>query len=447
MKLNSDYSKEEMLMRRYGKKPYKIRPYRSYRKKTNKKWIWIISVISILVAIVVLGFILPSRQIVPWEPILKINMIKSRFISSEQDQAPQVVHSTLAYIKSPEMDYQLHKEPVKVKGIYVSGNRAGSDGIDELIALCNRTEINAMVIDVKNDDGSLTFAMKGPAIEELGIVPASVPIKDIEGLIGKLYANDIYPIARIVTFKDNIIKEKHPEYMLKNKDGSFYESNEPGNQKATWLNPYNKDVWDYVLTVSKGAAAVGFKEIQFDYIRFHEGATADKVDFGLDAAEKSKMQVISEFTKYIVEGLHAEGVYVSADVFGAIITSKLDAEIVGQDYAQMAQYLDYICPMVYPSHYADNSFGVEHPDLDPYGILLGAMKASNDQLQQINSLDHKAIVRPWLQDFTAKWMPVHQTYGPEQLKEQIQGVYDEGLHEWLLWNASNRYTEAGLLAK
>ena len=436
-----------MLMRRYNKRAYKIKPYRSYRNNKNKKDIFSISIVALLVAVIMLGFVLPTYNIVSWDPIFKIGTVKSQFISSQQESVPKKVDYLSAYRESPQTDYQLHKEPVKVKGIYVSGNRAGSEGIDALIDLCGRTEINAMIIDVKNDDGTLTFAMENPALEQLGIIPASVPIKNIESLIEKLYANDIYPIARIIAFKDNTIKAKHPEYMLKNKDGSFYESSEPGNRKATWLNPYNKDVWDYILTLSKGAAAVGFKEIQFDYIRFHEGASAGQIDFGPDSENKGKTLIISEFTKYIVEQLHTEGVYVSADVFGAIITSKQDAEIVGQDYAEMARHLDYICPMVYPSHYANGSFGVEHPDLDPYQILLGSMEASSDQLKVISNEDHKAIVRPWLQDFTATWMPVHQPYGPKELKEQMQGVYDAGIDEWLLWNASNRYTEAGLLTK
>lgn len=434
-------------MRRYSKKAYKLKPYRSYRKKSNKKKIFLISIILIVVSIALFGFILPVKELVPWEPIFKMDQIKGRFISSKIDHELAPLSLVSSYTPGPEPDYKLHKEPLKIKGIYISGNRAGSEGIDELIELCKRTEINAMVIDVKSDDGYVTFAMDNPVVEEFGIIPSSVPIKDIETLMKKLYANNIYPIARIVTFKDSTIKEKHPEYMLKNKDGTFYESNEPGGQKATWLNPYNKDVWDYILTISQEAAVVGFKEIQFDYIRFHERAHVDQVDFGPGSIGKEKTQIISEFTKYITEQLHQKGVYVSADVFGAIITSEIDAKIVGQNYAEMAKYLDYICPMVYPSHYADGSFGVDHPDLDPYQIILGSMEASNTQLKVIKEGEHRAIVRPWLQDFTAKWIPVHQEYGAKELRDQIQGVYGAGLEEWLLWNASNRYTEEGLLVK
>lgn len=407
-----------------------------------------LGLLCVLIGIIALGYVMPNKGIVPWKPLFEIERFQGKIITerfkTKQDKG---VIPLMGYRPAPETDYILHHEPLEIKGIYVSGNRAGSDQLDDLIELCKRTEVNAMVIDVKSDHGHLTFTVDNNIIKQAGIIPQSVPIKDIHALMAKLQENNIYPIGRIVTFKDNIIRETHPEYMVTKKNGRFYQSNEPGNQKATWLNPYNKDVWEYILNIAKEAAAVGFKEIQFDYIRFHEGMYESEIDFGEASINKSKTQIISEFTKYIVEELHKEGVLVSADVFGAIITSKIDADTVGQDYVEMARYLDFICPMVYPSHYADGAFGVENPDLDPYQILLGSMLASNMQLKEIGDGQHKAIVRPWLQDFTASWMRNHQAYGPDQIREQIDGVYDAGLDQWLLWNASNRYTEGGLLAK
>ena len=406
--------------------------------------IFLISLLLVIVALITFGYILPSRQIVPWQPLFEFQNMKE---FKSKPKLSKNIMPMMGYLDSPELDYKLHSDPVVARGIYVSGNRAGTADMDELIALCNRTEVNAMVIDVKTDHGHLTFSTDNNIIKQAGVIPASVPIQDIKALISKLRENNIYPIARIVTLKDNVIREAHPEYMMTNKDGSLYKSNEPGGQKATWLNPYNKDVWEYILTIAKEAVAVGFKEIQFDYIRFHEGMYEDVIDFGAGSEGKSKSQIISELTKYLTQELHKEGVYVSADVFGAIITSKADAEIVGQDYVEMSRHLDYICPMVYPSHYAVNSFGVENPDLDPYQVLLGSMLASNMLLKEIEEGEHKAVVRPWLQDFTATWVRNHQVYGPEQIREQIDGVYDAGLEQWILWNASNRYTEGGLLAK
>ena len=111
----------------------------------------------------------------------------------------------------------------------------------------------------------------------------------------------------------------------------------------------------------------------------------------------------------------------------------------------MAKILDYICPMIYPSHYADGSLGVKYPDLQPYDIILASMNASNEKLAAIPEGEHRAIVRPWLQDFTAPWIQHYQPYGPKQLREQIQATYDAGLEEWILWSPSNRYSVGGLL--
>ena len=113
---------------------------------------------------------------------------------------------------------------------------------------------------------------------------------------------------------------------------------------------------------------------------------------------------------------------------------------MGQNYVEMSKYLDYICPMIYPSHFADGNYGVEHPDLEPFNIIRKVLRASKNKLNEIPEGEHRAIVRPWLQDFTATWIKNYQEYGPSQIREQISGVYVVGYSEWLLWNASCNYT-------
>ncbi len=210
------------------------------------------------------------------------------------------------------------------------------------------------------------------------------------------------------------------------------------------MNPYNKQVWEYLLDVSKEAVELGFDEIQYDYIRFSTDSRMKNVSFGDVAKDKSKIDVITEFTQYAYETLKPMNVYVSADVYGAIIDSEVDAKIVGQDYKEMAKYLDYICPMVYPSHYAYGAYGIEYPDLEPYQLILKSMEASKKVLDEIPEGVHKAIVRPWLQDFTATWIKHHKKYAGQEIKDQIKGVYDSGYDEWILWNGSNNYTIDGL---
>ena len=329
------------------------------------------------------------------------------------------------------------RSPRKVKGIYVTGPKAGNESyIKELTDLVDTTELNAMVIDIKNDNGEITYKMDLPEAKEL---KADVNyISDIQKLISELREKDIYLIARVVAFKDPILAKGRPDLCLKKKDGSiFYDKS-----GLSWVNPYKEEVWEYLVSVAREAALLGFDEIQFDYIRFSTDSGIKEVDFGKAAEKKSKMEVISEFTKYACDNLKPLGVYVSADVYGTIIDSSVDAGIVGQDYKEMAKYLDYICPMIYPSHYQDGSYGIKHPDLKPYDLILKALDKSQAALGEEE--EKTAVVRSWLQDFTATWLDPHKSYGPDEIRAQIQAVYDAGYEEWILWNGNNNYTKDGL---
>ncbi|MDK2807727.1 MAG: hypothetical protein PWP24_460 [Clostridiales bacterium] len=326
---------------------------------------------------------------------------------------------------------EIEMEPTVVNGIYVTGPRAGSAAMEDLIALVDQTKINAMVIDIKNDAGEVTYKMDEDTVNEIKAAKNYVP--DMPALIQKLKKKNIYLIARIVAFKDPRLAEEKPELALKNKNGTIFRDKD----KLAWVNPYQKEVWDYLLSIAKQAVLLGFDEIQFDYIRFSTDKKMKDVDFGALAKQKSKEEIITEFTQYMHDELSALGVFVSADVYGIVINSEVDQEIVGQNYKDMAENLDYICPMIYPSHYADGSFGIEHPDLEPYELI---KKALDDSALVLKDSKKAAIVRPWLQDFTASWLPHHQTYGKEQVEAQIQALEDAGYNEWLLWNGSNHYT-------
>lgn len=328
--------------------------------------------------------------------------------------------------------------PVKVKGIYVTGPMAGStNNMADLIDLVESTELNTMVIDIKNDSGEITYKMDNEVAKEIG---ATVNyISNIKELIARLKAKGIYLIARVVAFKDPILAESKPELSIKNADGTIFRD----RSNLAWVNPYKKEVWEYLVSISKEAAELGFDEIQFDYIRFSTDSGMKQVSFGEEAKDKSKIEAITEFTKYAYEELSPLGVYVSADVYGTIISSNVDAKIVGQSYVEMSKHLDYICPMIYPSHYANGAYGIDYPDLEPYFLIKKALEDSKVVLGT-NEEEHLAIVRPWLQDFTATWVEQHQKYEAKEIKEQIQGVYDAGYEEWILWNGNNRYTKAGL---
>lgn len=335
----------------------------------------------------------------------------------------------------------LKKDTEPVRGIYISGARAGiSSYMDELISLTEETEVNAMVIDIKNDTGEITYKTDLPLAVEIGA--GTGYIKDMKELVKKLKEKNIYLIARIVAFKDPLLAKKREDLSLKKKNGRVFKD----KNGDSWVNPYKKQVWNYLVDIGKEAAALGFDEVQFDYIRFSTDSGMKDVNYGEEAKGKSKMKVITEFTKYACDNLKPLGVKVSADVYGTIIRSKVDARIVGQDYAAMAGYLDYICPMIYPSHYAEGSYGIDYPDKKPYDTILAALKESKEVLNKNKNADsgNLATVRPWLQDFTATWVSHHIKYGKAEIKAQIQAVKDAGYKEWILWNSSNHYTKAAL---
>ena len=341
--------------------------------------------------------------------------------------------------ETEEIEQQNNKPaPVKVKGIYVSGPVAGIDRMDELIALVDETELNAMVIDIKNDEGRITYKMQSEKVVEIEAGIRYIP--DIEALVQKCKEKDIYLIARIVAFKDPYLAEKCPELAVKTKSGQVFKD----KSGLAWVNPYEKEVWDYLIEVSREVAKLGFDEIQYDYIRFSTDLKSDELDFGPEAENKSKTDIISEFTRYACESLADMDVYVSADVYGTIIDNKVDQKIVGQDYVEMASYLDYICPMVYPSHYGNGVYGIDIPDAEPYKTVNAAMNAAAKELSVLSKED-RAINRVWIQSFTASWVNGHITYGPEQIREQIRGAYDAGFDEWILWNASVKYQRDSLL--
>ncbi len=352
----------------------------------------------------------------------------------------KVVDKEIHIVTDP-IDTKLQRKPVKVKGIYISAYVAGTQNLmDEIIQHIDETEINAVVIDVKDDNGRITFSMDSPVVSEIGAVKKFIP--DIEGLMKTLKEHNIYTIARVVAFRDPYLPEFKPELALKLPDGSIYRD----GKGLAWVNPYKQEVWDYLVEVGIEAKKAGFDEVQFDYIRFSTERGVNNVVYDeADTMGRSKTDIITEFIEYAYDRLAEEGVFVAADVFGAIIGGGVDSDAVGQSYGDMADHLDYICPMIYPSHYGAGYFGIDHPDTQPYDTILAALKGSKEDLGDHGTAEGREItVRPWLQDFTASYLDHYIEYGDEEVRQQIQAVYDAGYDEWLLWSAACRYHWGGL---
>ncbi len=344
------------------------------------------------------------------------------------------------YLNQPPADFHNMRQRVKVKGIYLTGYTAGSNRLYQLLDLIKRTELNAMVIDVKNDEGLITYKTRNELAKFVG-ANRIIQIKDIEKRMADLKGEDVYTIARIVAFKDNRAGSNRTDLAIKNTKGTVWRDNK-GN---AWLNPYNRESWEYVLDIAEEAVQYGFNEIQFDYVRFPTDGNRKVIDYGEASKKESMSEAIAGFMKYATERLKNKGVFVSADLFGQVTTDRGDMGL-GHQLEDLSISTDILSPMVYPSHYYPGVYGVDYPDLEPYKIVYTSMNTAANRISDLEYDGTKAILRPWLQDFTATYLKDgYQVYGPKQVREQIQATYDAGLDEWLLWNAGNYYTEGALL--
>ncbi|MEW9698504.1 putative glycoside hydrolase [Paenibacillus sp. SI8] len=327
------------------------------------------------------------------------------------------------------------KDAPKIKGVYATAHSAGGGRLNTLLKLLDDTELNSLVIDVKDDWGYITWETGNPDLDAMGTTQKI--IGDMPGLMNTLSEHKIYPIGRIVVFKDTVLAKKKPELSFLNPDGKLWGNGK--NPPDSFVNPYNKDVWDYNIAVAKEAVKAGFKEIQFDYVRFPEGfeKRADILKYTKD--ERTRIEAVSAFVKYAKEQLQPLGVRVSVDIFG-YAASVPAAEGIGQDFEKISQNVDVISPMIYPSHYSTGWFGSKVPDAAPFQTINGASIDTNKKLIEIDKKGLKPIIRPWIQDFTASWVPGYIKYGKHEVEEQIRALKENGVDEFLLWNANNNYT-------
>lgn len=359
--------------------------------------------------------------------------------SSVEEQKPQVTNGLQL---SPSI------ENVKIKAVYLTGPSAGSSArVDNIIDLAKKTELNAVVVDIK-EEGAVNYASGIQLVQKYG---KQVKYYNPENLIKKFHDNGVYVIGRIVTFKDPVLSKSRADLAIKNSTGGLWLE----NGKTPWTNPYNEEVWDYNIAIAKEAISKGFDEIQFDYVRF---PTGKKNDFNYGSNVPAKADAINRFLAKAEKELHTgAGVPVSADVFAIIVESKGDGETIGQRITEVGKDIYCINPMIYPSHYANaspkgvmangvgqkiNGVNFTKPDLEPYDVMYNALLSTKIKIGEVAG--YKAKVRPYLQAFTARYLPqgYYQAYGAQQVKQQIKAVYDAGYEEWILWDPSNKYQEA-----
>jgi len=372
-----------------------------------------------------------------------------------------VATSSFAIVKKSDEDIENQKSlvnlPSEIKAVYMTSWSSGSEKkTDYLIKLIKETELNAVVIDIKDFSGYITYDIKNSDVEKYGA--KQIRTLKINSLIKKFHDENIYVIARITIFQDPILAKAHPEWAIHSKTKCQSSNINCQMLSSTlwldhkglaWMDPAAKEVWDYNVAIGKDALNRGFDELNFDYIRFASDGFIGDMGFPVWNEIIPKQEVIKNFFKYLREQF--SDAKISADLFGQATIDKNDLGI-GQIIEDAYAYFDYICPMVYPSHYAKMFLGYKNPANYPYEVVKYSMdsalqKIGNWKLEIGNSLaiNKSPKLRPWLQDFD-----LGADYDAEKVKKQIQGVYDsasstpESINGWMLWNPSNVYTSEAL---
>lgn len=299
---------------------------------------------------------------------------------------------------------------------------------EKIVGLVLASDLNGLVINVKDDSGYVTIPFSSDIIPKLQ--SNNGYLKNIEEIMRKLKGYGIYTIARLVVFKDNVLS-KHHEYTINISD------NQPwlDYSKASWVNPYDKRVQDYNIEVALKAAQYGFDEIQFDYIRFPEKFSQFPVSEKYLKDNVRQDEEIRSFLKKAASQLKPLNVKIAADVFGCVAylwDDPLNIDI-GQVWYNLTQEVDYICPMVYPSHYrGTNWYTYNDPNKEPYKVVKGAIE---DSLRINGAFNIKADIRFWIQDFSM----YGYYYGPEQILDQVRALNEYGMDSYMFWNNLNIY--------
>lgn len=370
----------------------------------------------VLIAILAIAFLVKA---VVNQKTLSAKATTSVTQTSEATPNPVESQSETQQPVTPE-EPKAVQEPVR--GIYATSWVSGSSRMKELVQFVkDHPKINAMVVDVKDDTGYISYPSSIPLAQQIG--SSSKRIANLPQLVRELNDAGIYTIARIVVFKDPLLATKRTDLAVKNRNGGLWRD----RKGMIWVDPNSQEVWKYNLDIAKEAAEMGFSEVQFDYVRFLSDGKISEAVYPYSKGD-TKEDVIRNFLKYTKTDLSKMNVKVSADIFGLVLSVEDDLNI-GQKYEKIVEAVDFVCPMVYPSHYPKGTFGISEPDLNPYETIDHAMKAA---LKKVPSSNTK--LRPWIQDFS-----LGNPYGKEQLEAQIKALEANGVNEWLLWNPKNRY--------
>ena len=342
------------------------------------------------------------------------------------------------------------KTPEAVKAIYMTQCVVGTPSLrKKLVDLVDTTELNSIMIDIKDFSGTISFKTKNPLLAASSMKGCGA--YDMREFIASLHEKNIYVIGRITVFQDPFYTKAHPEQAVQSKQGGVWKD----RKGLSFIDVSSKAYWDVVIQLSKESYELGFDELNYDYIRYpSDGNMADT-----SYVNPNKQEALETFFKYLHEHVSPLGVVTSADLFG-MTTVAYDDMGIGQMLEQALPYFDYIAPMVYPSHFGKGFNGYADPNKNVYGVIAHSMgeavKRTEATTTRISFIGAEPIastspklykkpayprakLRPWLQDFSYGGI-----YGAKEVRDQIQATYDVGLTSWMLWSPSNRYTSSAL---
>jgi hypothetical protein len=349
---------------------------------------------------------------------VSVPLVASAATTPEATEEADTAQETPETEETPVDTASLPEVPDVTKGIYLSANAASDEALlNGIIDLVNTTELNTVVLDIKEGyvwyDTQVAFFKDADAVN---------PIYDVDAVLQKLHENGIYVIGRLVVFNDPVVAEAYPELAIPDIDGGSWK----GADGGPWVNPFKQELWQANIDLAVEAAGHGFDEIQYDYVRFPSDGDLARMNFEGDYSMDDRVGAISGFLEESLSQVHAAGAWQSADIFG-IVALYDDDQGIGQYMRDIYHYVDFVSPMVYPSHFDAGSIDVGgEPNDYPADVIAISMSMSLDKMD-----GEAGKLRPWLQDFTISGMT---PYGPEQVRAQIDAAEEAGVEGWLLWN-------------
>jgi hypothetical protein len=403
--------------------------------------------VLIIILIIILGFFVLPKYL----PGITIGD-KGGVNSSSTTPDTKTEEKVLAASSTPIVKHLSTPEPLK--GIYMSACVAATPSFRaKLVKLVEETELNAIVIDVKDFSGTVSFKTDNPLFKDNA--GGGCRVADMREFLQELYDKGIYRIARISAFQDLYMSKLKPDWAVKkNSDRSVVWKDGKG---ISFIDANSREMWEYLVALGEESHSIGFDELNFDYIRFPSDGNMKDIYYpksdeiirsysNASSTRSGKSAVMKGFFEYLKQNLADKGMVISADIFGMTTTNYDDLNI-GQLLEDAAANFNYVAPMVYPSHYPPGFLGyntVAAVNAHPYEIVKYSMDIAVKRLDAMVGTSTPSIrlkLRPWLQDND---YPVH--YTPEMVRAQIQATYDSGLTSWMLWDAGNTYTRAALLA-